>query len=199
MAVFPRLLAPLSLAAFGLLLAPDHLLRPSAGDHVSKKSDTGRPGVAARSPISAPSGPAPSVPSGAAEFPARADHAWTLPAGARRDAALDAALADWTLLDPISAAEWIAPRLTGTGPLDRALARVVARTDAAQRPTALAREWAESVCSPALRFDALAHVLREWSEQDEGAALRYAEREAPLAPDAREHLLRVLLPRERET
>lgn len=122
-----------------------------------------------------------------------------MPAGAARDAALDAALSDWTLLDPLSAAEWIAPRLNGPGPLDRALARVVVHTDAAHRPTALAREWAESVCAPELRFSALAHVLREWTGQDESSAFRYAERDAPLSAADRERLLLALLPRERET
>ena len=110
-----------------------------------------------------------------------ATHALAHAPGPARAALLDETLTRWTLLDPVAAGEWITRHLSDAAEFDRAAALLVQGTDTVHRSTATALDLAENLDDPELRLNALAHVIREWSEQDPDAALRYATS----APDFR--------------
>ncbi|PTY07811.1 hypothetical protein DB347_06190 [Opitutaceae bacterium EW11] len=124
---------------------------------------------------------------------AAGSYALQLPPGAARETALSEILPKWAGADPNDLAAAL-PRFDNRDEHDRAASALVGCTDTANRPTAVALGWAESIRSPALRHGALQHVLREWSRQDPAAVLRYLEGNPGLTADERESLLSALAP-----
>ncbi len=194
----PILVATLPLVALVALLAP----RPPS---TAASSDGARPSSPIRPRlVEAPprvGAARPSLPSADA-FPAppvNADerlavHALALTPGPARAALLDEALARWTLLDPAAVADWILVHLTDAAEFDRAAALLVRSTDTIHRPTATALAWAESLADPDRRLAALAHVLREWDEQDPAAVEAYLAASPALTPAQRRELVAALTP-----
>ena len=124
--------------------------------------------------------------------------AFAMPPVGQRNAAFYAALENWILNDPEAAAGWII-HLADPRDFDRGAALLVIHTDTLQRPTALALTWAEDLADPALRRCALLHVLREWSQENPSAALRYAGSAPSLSPEERAALLAALAAHPTET
>ena len=124
--------------------------------------------------------------------------ALALPSGPEHDAALITAIEPWILNDPAAASRWIV-RLTAARDFDLAAALLVIRTDQLHRSTAVALTWAEDLSDPLLRLGALAHVLREWAQDDPDAPLRYIERTPALSSRDRAALRDALTPLPAET
>lgn len=124
--------------------------------------------------------------------------ALALPAGPEHDVAFVAAIEPWILNDPAAASVWIV-RIAAAHDFDLAAALLVLHTDQLHRSTAVALTWAEDLADPALRLGALAHVLREWAQQDPAAPLRYIERTPTLSPRDRAALRTALTPLPEET
>lgn len=101
-----------------------------------------------------------------------ADYARTLPPGDSRVYAMDAALDNWSRQDPAGLANWLAAH-RASPEFDAGAAIFLARTDRADRTTATALNWAESIDNDSQRFAALARVTWEWAQQDPMAAQRY--------------------------
>ena len=124
--------------------------------------------------------------------------ALALPPGKNHDEAFASAFECWMRTDPTAVTDWVL-RLSDPHDFDQAAALLVIHTDTLQRPTSLALTWAEDLADPALRRLALAHVFREWSEQDRDAALRYVNTTSDLSAEERAALLSILNPHPVET
>ena len=120
-------------------------------------------------------------PAGAARYAAQ------LPPGEHRALALQAALNQWASRDPAAVANWL-PRLGNRAESESAFATLITRTDAGCRPTSTALAWAERITDAELRRTALAHVIREWFEQDPSAASRYTEATPAFTAEQRHEL-----------
>lgn len=124
--------------------------------------------------------------------------ALALPPGQDHDKALIAAIEPCILNDPASASVWIV-RIADAHDFDLAAALLVLHTDQLHRSTAVALTWAEALADPALRLGALAHVLREWSQQDPDAPLRYIDTDPTLSSEDRAALRAAFTPLPPET
>ena len=124
--------------------------------------------------------------------------ALALPPGPEHDTALVAAIEPCILNDPASASLWIV-QITSSHDFDLAAALLVLHTDQLHRSTAVALTWAEDLADPTLRLGALAHVLREWVQQDPDAPLRYIENTSTLSSGDRAALRTALMPSPPET
>lgn len=129
----------------------------------------------------------------AADPSAAAAFALNLPTGPTREVALRIAVERWVVIDPEALAAAL-PRFGNPAERDVASVTLVCGTDALNRPTASALAWAEAIVDPAARQRALAHVLKEWAQQDRAAAERYVEDSNHLGAAEREALLGALRP-----
>ncbi len=103
---------------------------------------------------------------------ALADYALTQAAGEERLRALEMAIERWTLIDPAAMAAWLG-RSADESTRDFGAATMLLRTDQVNRGTETAMAWVETIRDPELRLVALAHVTREWAQQNRGEAEQY--------------------------
>jgi len=119
---------------------------------------------------------------------ALAAYALSLPQGENRDHALGQAIDNWSLQDPAGLGDWL-NTLTPGMEYDQGAALMIAKTDGANRTTDVALAWVDSISDPALKFDSLARVLKEWAQTDLTAAAEYAKNAAGLDANQRTALL----------
>jgi len=101
-----------------------------------------------------------------------ADYAASLPDGEDRAYALNKAIDNWSLQDPAGMAAWLNTSPPGVD-FDQAIAKLISKTDGANRSPEVAMQWVENISDSNLKYDSLMRVLGEWNQSDPSAAQNY--------------------------
>ena len=120
-----------------------------------------------------------------------ADYAVQLPLEKDRTFALNAAMEQWFLQDPVAMSDWMNSRTPGPA-LDAATALMVTRTDSVERDPEIAMTWVANITDAKLRDESLLHVANEWAQTDPAAAEQYLENASWIGADQREEVLKNL-------
>lgn len=114
-----------------------------------------------------------------------AQYAEALPASDSRSNALNMAFDQWLNRDPVEMGEWL-NTLPANAETDAAVAKLITRTDEANRSTEVAIGWVEQIQDLDLRATTLEHVLSEWARSDLEGARKYLDAESWLTPEKRQ-------------
>jgi len=120
-----------------------------------------------------------------------ADYGVQLPLEKDRTLALNAAMEQWFLQDPVAMSDWMNSRPPGPA-LDAATALMVTRTDSVERDPAIAMTWVANITDAKLREESLLHVANEWAQADPAAAQKYLENASWIGANQREEVLKNL-------
>jgi hypothetical protein len=101
--------------------------------------------------------------------------------------------AQWEQRDMPAAADWLAAHGENAD-YDPLIAELVADPRAVRTNLRATLSLVESIAEPKLREQGLESVVRRWSESDAPAAIRYISTNAKLSGDAKQRLLRSLVP-----
>lgn len=117
-----------------------------------------------------------------------AKYASLLPASEARSFAFTQAMEQWLMRDPVSMAAWL-NTLPVSAETDAAVALLMMRTDAVNRPIEVALSWVEQIHDLKLRNASLQHVLQEWAQTEPVAMREYLENVSWLTPAERQNVL----------
>ena len=122
---------------------------------------------------------------------ALANYAAALSDGSNRNYALEKAVDNWSLQDPAGLAAWLNTSPPGVD-YDQAIARMISKTDGANRSPDVAMGWVENMKDSSLKFDSLIRVAGEWNQTDSAAAQQYIARVAWITEQQRQDILKNL-------
>lgn len=110
-----------------------------------------------------------------------AAYAATLPASESRSNAMNVALEQWLNRDPVAMGEWL-NTLPQNAETDAAAAKLIMRTDLANRSTEVALGWVAQIQDVNLKTSALEYVLKEWAQNDLEGTRKYLAAQTWIPP-----------------
>lgn len=122
-----------------------------------------------------------------------ADFAVKLPPGPERQTALKQAISKWTMDDPSQASKWIL-QFNAHEDFDQAVASLATSSNVMYQNTSLALSWAATIQNPTLRGQTTTAIVLNWYATNPSAALNYVNTAPELTNEARQELLRMIVP-----
>jgi hypothetical protein len=119
---------------------------------------------------------------------ALAKYAGSLADGDDKTYALNQVVDNWSLQDPEAFSGWLNSTPAGVD-LDQAIARMISKTDEANRSSEVAMKWVDCINDPALHYNALLQVLGQWNQSNPAAARKYVGTVSWLDESQRQEIL----------